>query len=226
MGSSGSSAGSLRRSNQSSRTGLGGRGCCAAAVSGRAAAALPSKAINSRLFMVASPCVAATGSTLVPRCGTAQWLLHPRDSECSPHLAVKATSLVEVRKGSAPWGTHDLSASRRCGSYGSSRAEQLRLIGLYMGARAADLGSGEINRARRAGLGSARRRAALNLPLTQRDCMGRAVLDVARAEHVGAATRLRRQSPIIGAWRFGPNKARAVRAIAQLDRPILPLPRL
>src|SRR5215470_4787977 len=54
MGSSGSRAGSLRRSSQSWRTGLGGAGCCADAVSGKAAAALPRKAMNSRLLIVAS----------------------------------------------------------------------------------------------------------------------------------------------------------------------------
>ena len=54
MGSSGSSAASLRRSNQSWRTGLGGADCCADAVSGRAAAALPRKAMNSRLLIVSS----------------------------------------------------------------------------------------------------------------------------------------------------------------------------
>src|SRR5271168_5328994 len=78
MGSSGSSAGSLRRSNQSWRTGLSGADRCADAVSGRAAAAPPRKAMNSRLFIVASPSVAATGFTLVPRRRTAQWLLRPR----------------------------------------------------------------------------------------------------------------------------------------------------
>src|SRR4030081_2408159 len=104
MGSSGSSAGSLRRSNQSSRTGLpgaglGGAGCCADAVSGKAAAALPRKAINSRLFIIASPSVAATGFTLVPRRVTAQWLLRPRGfGMLRLDLVVKATPLVDVRK--------------------------------------------------------------------------------------------------------------------------------
>src|SRR5262249_53412958 len=100
MGSSGSSAGSLRRSNQSSRTGLGGRGCCAAAVSGKVAAALLTKAINSRLFIVAS---------LVLRrrlyVGFAVWdnamAATSAALECSPRLTVKATSLVGVRKGRA-----------------------------------------------------------------------------------------------------------------------------
>src|SRR5947207_4243597 len=57
MGSSGSSAGSLCRSSQSWRTGLRGAGCCADAadaVSRMAAAALPARAMNSRLFMVSS----------------------------------------------------------------------------------------------------------------------------------------------------------------------------
>jgi hypothetical protein len=55
MGRSGSSAGSLCRSSQSWRTGLRGAACCCAdAVSGKAAAALPSKAMNSRLLIVAS----------------------------------------------------------------------------------------------------------------------------------------------------------------------------
>src|SRR5260370_42277841 len=54
MGSPGSRAASLRRSSQSWRTGLGGAGCCADAVSGKAAAALPRKAMNSRLLIVAS----------------------------------------------------------------------------------------------------------------------------------------------------------------------------
>ena len=65
MGRSGSSAGSLRRSNQSWRTGLGGADGCADAVSGKAVATLPIKAMNSRLFTIASPWVAVTGSSLV-----------------------------------------------------------------------------------------------------------------------------------------------------------------
>src|SRR5215470_4929467 len=96
MGSSGSSAGSLCRSNQSSRTGLGGRGCCAAAVRGTAAAALPSKAMNSRLFIVASLLLRRLALRWCRGVGQRKWLLRPRVSECSPHLALKATPLVDV----------------------------------------------------------------------------------------------------------------------------------
>src|SRR5262249_13858601 len=45
------------------------------------------------------PLCCSDGPTLVPRRGTAPSLPHPRASECSPHLTVKATSLVDVRKG-------------------------------------------------------------------------------------------------------------------------------
>src|SRR5215470_15247656 len=107
MGSSGSSAGSLRRSNQSSRTGLpgaglGGAGCCADAVSGKAAAAPPRKAMNSRLFIVASLSIAVTGFKLVPRRRTEQWLLRPRGfGMLRLHLVVKTTPQVDVRKGAS-----------------------------------------------------------------------------------------------------------------------------
>jgi len=101
MGSSGSSAGSLRRSNQSWRTGLGGADGCADAVSGKAAAALPRKAMNSRLFIVASPSVAATGVAFLGA-GHRQWLLRPRGFGMRRlHLAVEATSLIDLRKGGA-----------------------------------------------------------------------------------------------------------------------------
>src|SRR5580700_3167388 len=104
MGSSGSSAGSLRRSSQSSRTGFGGGDCCAdagcaEAASGTAAAALPRRAINSRLFIVAS-LTFATGFALVLRRRTAQWLFRPRAFGMRHlHPAVEATPLVDVRKG-------------------------------------------------------------------------------------------------------------------------------
>src|ERR1700719_3506605 len=103
MGSSGSSAGSLRRSNQSSRTGLpgaglGGAGCCADAVSGKAAAALPRKEMNSRLFIVASLSIAGP---FVWFLGDGQQRpLRPRGSGMHRlHLVAKATPTVEVRKG-------------------------------------------------------------------------------------------------------------------------------
>src|SRR5215831_803097 len=67
IGSSGSSAGSLCRFSQSSRTGFRGADCCADAVIGKVAAAPPRRAMNSRLFIVASPSVA--GFSLVPLCG-------------------------------------------------------------------------------------------------------------------------------------------------------------
>src|ERR1700692_1683867 len=104
MGSSGSSAGSLRRSNQSSRTGLpgaglGGAGCCADAVSGKAAAAPARKAMNSRLFIVASHF----------HCEVFVWFLGDgqrngrfvREAPGMHHLrlAVKATPIVDARKG-------------------------------------------------------------------------------------------------------------------------------
>src|SRR5215510_10217042 len=90
MGSSGSSAGSLRRFTQSSRTGFRGADCCADAVIGKVAAAPPRRAMNSRLFIVASPSVA--GFSLVPRCRKAQWLLRPRGFGCSESYTLRRCS--------------------------------------------------------------------------------------------------------------------------------------
>src|SRR5215467_5372996 len=103
MGSSGSRAGSLRRSSQSWRTGLGGAGCCADAVSGKAAAALPRKAMNSRLLIVASltRCGDLISFASIPRRRSASIasciVRKARDAPLAP--VVKVTPVVDVRKG-------------------------------------------------------------------------------------------------------------------------------
>src|SRR5215470_13696149 len=104
MGSSGSSAGSLCRFSQSSRTGLRGADCCADAVIGKVAAAPPRRAMNSRLFIVASLPLLAFRCFLAA--GQRDGCLLRGFGVLHLHLVVKATPSVDGRKGRATMKRH------------------------------------------------------------------------------------------------------------------------
>src|SRR5262249_51540149 len=85
--------------SQSSRTGLRGADCCADAVIGKVAAAPPRRAMNSRLFIVASLPLLIFPWFLAA--GQRNGCFVREASDALLASRVKATPFVDVRKGLA-----------------------------------------------------------------------------------------------------------------------------